>query len=224
MAKLSKKQRLFVINNLIIFLAAAIAVPVTLIVGSRTTRLDNSPYPYWMHIVSFTLLSAIFMELVAGISAFIVLFSKMRKTAIPNKKAIQMWYLAASTASMITCLTVLFFLAPMRVTRGGNYFDPLLETMFFLHFFNPVLSAITYIFTMDKIKINWKKRIIAALPFIIYAAVYAVCVIVLKVWPDFYGLTFGGKYYLVPIVFLIFLALSYGITSLLIKLRDNLQK
>lgn len=223
MSKLTKKQ-LFIINNLIIFFTAAIAVPVTLIVGSRTTRLDNTPYPYWMHIVSFTLLSGIFMGLVAGVTAFIALFAKMKKMpTTPHKKAIQLWYLAATTASMITCLTVLFFLAPMRAAKGGNYFDPLLETMFFLHFFNPVFAAITYIFTMDKIKITWRARLLSALPFVIYAIVYLTCVI-LGLWPDFYGLTFGGKYYLTPIVFLVFLALSYGITSGLVKLRDVLQK
>ena len=222
MPKLTKKQ-LFIINNLIIFFTTAIAVPVTLIIGSRATRLDNTPYPYWMHIVSFTLLSGIF-SLVAGITAFTTLFAKMKKMpTTPHKKAIQLWYLAATTASMITCLTVLFFLAPMRAAKGGNYFDPLLETMFFLHFFNPVFAAITYIFTMDKIKITWRACLLSALPFAIYAIVYLTCVI-LGLWPDFYGLTFGGKYYLTPIVFLVFLALSYGITSGLVKLRDVLQK
>ena len=222
--KMDKKTKAFIIASLLIFLFTAIAVPITLIYGSRSTRIDNTPYPYWMHIVSFTLLSAIFMGLVAGVTGFTTLFAKMRGIPVPGKKAIQIWYLAASTASMIICLTVLLYLAPMRVARGGNYFDPLLETMFFLHFLNPVLAAITYIFMMDKIKINWKKRILASLPFVIYAAVYATCVIILKIWPDFYGLTFDGRYYLVPFVFIGFFALSYGISSGLVKLRDVLQK
>ena len=221
---MDRKTKIFIINNLIIFLLAAIAVPVTLIVGSRTTRLDNSPYPYWMHIVSFTLLSAIFMGLVAGISAFTTLFAKLRGIPVPGKKAMRNWYLAASTASMITCLTVVCFLAPMRVAKGGNYFDPLLETMFFLHFFNPVFSVITYILTADKTKITFKTLFLSALPFIIYSAVYALCVIVFKVWPDFYGLTFDGKYYLVPIVFIVFVIVSNCITAGIIKLGNVLQK
>ncbi len=217
------KNLFFVINNLFIFVTAAIAVTVTLIIGSHTAHVDNSPFPYWQHIATFTILSNIFLGLVAGICAFTVIYSKLRKIAIPHQRAIELWYLTATTAAMITCVTVVFFLAPARVSRGGNYLDPFLETLFFLHFFNPLLAAITFVFTTNNTKISFKTRLLTTLPIVAYAIPYFTCVMVLKIWPDFYGLTFGGRLYITPIVLAVFIVVSLAISSVLVKLRNVLQ-
>ena len=220
---MNRKNFFFILINLFIFITTAIAVPVTLIVGSRATRLDNLGIPYWEHIVTFTILSNIFLGLVAlaAVLIAIVNFNKNR----PLPKALATWYLTAVSAGMLTFLTVILFLAPMRAIGGKNYFDMLLESMFFLHFLNPLLAALTFIFLMDGAKVQLKSRLLAVLPIIIYAIPYATCVIILKIWPDFYGVTFGGRYYLTPLVFLVFCAVLFGISSALAWLHNKrLQK
>lgn len=222
--KKSTKDLVFIINNLFIFITTVIAVPVTLIIGSRTTRMDGGDIPYWQHVATFTILSGIFLGLVAGVSAFTYIYAKFTKIQIPHKKAITIWYLIATTASMITCLTVLIYLAPARViTKGGKYLDLIAEMMFFLHFLNPLLSAITYVFATDNIQINFRTRLLTTLPIVIYSIPYVLCVMVFKIWPDFYGLTFGGRYYLAPVAFAVFIMLSLVISTGLIKIKNVLQ-
>lgn len=209
----SLRDRRFIIINLFIFVTTLIAVPVTLTVGSRSSRLDNLGMPYWQHIVTFTLLSNIFLGITALVSSIIKLNSLKRGAKSPT--FLDTWYLIAATAGMITLLTVVFFLAPMRTISGKNYFDLLLEPMFFLHFLNPLLAAISFMFLLKDHQATLKSRILAVLPIVIYAVPYVVCVAILKIWPDFYGLTFGGKYYLMPLVFIAFFVTSFLIASTL---------
>lgn len=220
---MNRKNLLFIISNLFIFITTAIAVPLTLIIGSRASRLDNLGLPYWAHIATFTIISNIFLGLIALIAAVfaIVCFNKHR----PLPKALSTWYLAAASAGMLTLLTVVFFLAPMRAINGKNYFDMLLEMMFFLHFLSPLLFALTFVFLYRSTKIGLKSRLLATLPVVIYAVPYVICVIFLKIWPDFYGVTFGGRYYLTPLVFVVFWLVIFGISTTLAFLHNkSLQK
>lgn len=214
-----------------------IAVISTLTVGSRATRLEDGTsagafqltdgtfngikIEYWHHIVSFTVLSNIFLGIIALISAIIAY--KNPKKEISSKLAT--WYLVATSSGMLTCLTVLFFLAPMRAANGKNYFDMVLEQMFVLHFLNPILSAISYIFFLKtKEKIGIKPRLLALLPPIIYASPYIICVCILQIWPDFYGLTFGGNFFIIPVDFLVFSIFMFGISSSLAALHNHFFK
>ena len=220
---MDRKKLLFIINNLFIFITTAIAVPVTLIVGSRAARLDDLGYPYWGHVVSFTILSNIFLGLVALATAIVAFISFHRDRELP--RALSAWYLTAASAGMLTFLTVVLFLAPVRAIGGKNYFDMLIETMFFLHFFNPLLAAFTFIGLSGDAKISLKSRLLATFPIIIYAVPYITCVVFLKIWPDFYGVTFGGRYYLIPLVFVVFWSVLFGIASALAYLHNKrLQK
>lgn len=214
---MSKKTKnlLFIIINLFIFITTAVAVPVTLIVGSRSTRLDGGDIPYWQHIATFTILSNIFLGIVALISAIFGITKK------PLKKSFLTWYLTATSAALVTFFMVVLFLAPMRAISGKNYFDMLVETMFFLHFLNPILSATVFIFFTGSSKITLKSRILATLPIVIYSIPYIINVVILKTWPDFYGLTFGGKYFLLPLVFAVFIFFIFGIATLLTFLRHK---
>ena len=199
--------------NVFIFITTAIAVPVTLIFGSRASRLDDLGFPFWQHIVTFTILSNIFLGLVSLVTAIIAIIKA--KTRQPLPKSLTTWYLTAATAAMITCLTVLFFLAPMRAINSKDYFDMLLEPMFFLHFLNPILSAVILIFFLDDQKITLKSRLLATLPVIIYSFFYLFFVVIIQIWPDFYGVTFGGKYFLIPLVLAAFFLVTFSVASLL---------
>lgn len=214
-------RKLFTIINFFIAIATVTAITVTLIVGSRASRLDELGIPYWEHIVTFTVLSNIFLGIVALVSGIISL-AKHNK---PLPRALKTWYLIAASAGILTFLTVILFLGPLRVMRGKNYFDLITETMFFLHFFDPVLAAVTLVFFPETTKITLKSRLLATLPIILYAIPYVIFVIFLKIWPDFYGVTFGGRYYLTPLVFLVFWAVIFGVASLLAFLHNKrLQK
>ena len=214
----NSRNRYFIVINLLIFVFALIAVPVSLTVGSRSSRLDHLTMPHWQHIVTFTLLSNIFLSITALITAII----KMRRQNTPP--SLDTWYLTAATAGMITFLTVILFLAPMRAMNGKDYFDLLLEPMFFLHFLNPVLAAISFMFLLKDHKTTLKSRLIAMLPILIYAIPYILFVVILQIWPDFYGLTFGGKYYLMPLVFAVFSLISFLIASVLSYFHNKNQQ
>lgn len=217
----NKKDRSFVIINLFIFLTMLISVPVTLCIGSRASRLDGGDIPYWQHIVTFTILSNIFIGIIALISAIVKFVTAKKQKPFPF--SLNIWYLAAATAGMITFLTVIFFLAPMRAISGKSYFDMLLEPMFFLHFLNPVLAAISYMFFLQSEKIAPKFYLFATLPILVYAVPYLLCVVVFKIWPDFYGLTFGGRYYLLPLVFIAFSVISLLIAIVLSHFHNQNQ-
>ena len=234
---MSRKRKIFIIINLLIFVMMVIAVISTLAVGGRATRIDGGTsvgitalqdgtfdgieIKYWHHIVSFTILSNIFLGIVALISAIIAL--KNPKKPLP--KTLSTWYLIAASSGMLTCLTVLLFLAPMRAASGKNYFDMVLEQMFILHFLNPILSAVSYICLFDtKEEADLKDRFLAVLPPVIYASPYVICVCIIKCWPDFYGLTFGGRYYTIPPVFIVFCVFMFGISSTLAALHNYFSK
>ena len=231
---MNEKRKKFVYINLFIFIAMVIAVTSTLIFGSRAARLDGGAaagafqlvdgtfggikIEYWHHVVSFTILSNIFLGIVALIAAIVALKHPKKELS----KKMSTWYLVAASSGMLTCLVVLFFLAPMRAVGGKNYFDMLLEQMFILHFLNPILAAFCYIFFLEtKEKVDLKPRLLAILPPVIYASPYIICVCVIKCWPDFYGLTFGGKYYIIPFIFIAFCGIMFGISSGLAALHNH---
>lgn len=234
---MNRNRKIFIILNLFIFVAMVIAVASTLIIGSRATRLDdgtsagsaqltngtfgNVKIEHWHHIVSFTILSNIFLGIVALISAIVALKNPQKE--LPRK--LSTWYLVAASSTMLTCITVIFFLAPMRAIGGKNYFDMLLEQMFFLHFLNPILGAICYIFFFEtKEKISFKPCLLAILPPVIYSTPYIFYVCIIKSWPDFYGLTFGGRYYIIPFVYLIFCSVMFVISTSLAAFHNHFFK
>lgn len=218
-----RSKFIFATINGFIFVTAVIAISVTLTIGSRATRLDGiTEFAHWQHIATFTVLSNIFLAIMALIAAINGITASREDKAIGHP--FLTWYLAATTAGLITCLTVIFFLAPMRALNGKDYFDMLLEPMFFLHFLNPILAAIGFIFLTGRTKITLRDRVLATLPIVIYAIPYAINVAILKTWPDFYGLTFGGKYFLLPLVFAGFIFLSFSIASLVTTLRSKATK
>ena len=214
-----------------------IAVASTLIFGGRATRIDAGTtagaaelaggvfggvkIQYWHHIVSFTILSNIFLGIVALVSAIIAIKNPKK----PFSPKLSTWYLVAATSTMLTFLVVVFFLAPMRAMHGKNYFDMLLEQMFFLHFLNPILGAVSFIFFLNtKEKIGFKPCLLSILPPVIYSTPYMFCVCIIKCWPDFYGLTFGGKYFLIPLDYLVVCGIMLGVSSSLAALHNHFSK
>ncbi|MBO4355763.1 MAG: hypothetical protein J5850_02785 [Clostridia bacterium] len=110
----------------------------------------------------------------------------------------------------LTFITTALFLAPIEVLLGRSYFLLFMKGNFFLHFFNPVISFISLSF-FERGKILTRIDVLLALiPTAVYSVVYALCVLAFRVWEDFYGFTLGGKYALVPFVFVA----TYSVTLL----------
>ncbi len=231
---MNKNRKIFIAINLFIFVTMVIAVISTLTFGARGTRLDAGTtagaaqladgafggvkIEYWHHIASFTILSNIFLGIVALVATIIAIKNPKK----PFSSKTSTWYLIATTSAMLTFLVVIFFLAPMRAINGKNYFDMLLEQMFFLHFLNPILGAVSYIFFLKtKEKVGLKPRLLSILPPVIYSTPYMICVCIIKCWPDFYGLTFGGKYYLIPLDYLVVCGIMFGVSSALATLHNR---
>ena len=111
----------------------------------------------------------------------------------------------------LTFLTVLVFLAPLQALEGKGYFRFFSGSMFFFHFLNPVLSAVSVIFLIRRFRIGIRERLLALVPTFIYSWLYFFMVVVFSAWEDFYGFTFGGRMYLCPVSFI----LMYGFTWLI---------
>lgn len=208
------RRKLFIGNNLFIFVMTAIMVTITLVFGSVASQKDNLPFAYWQHIATFTILSNIFLGIISLISAIIGIRDYKTNKELP--RWLVTWYLIATTSMSLTFLVVVFYLAPSRVISGKNFFDMLIGPMFFLHFLDPILSVITFIFLLNnKEKVTLRDRLLALIPPTIYAIPYFICTAVLKIVPDFYGLTFGGRIYLTLLLAGAFGLFIFGISSLL---------
>ena len=195
----------------------AIMVTITLVFGSVASQKDNLPFAYWQHIATFTILSNIFLGIVALISVIISI--KHFNKPLPHR--LNVLYLVASTSAMLTFLTVVCYLAPSRAFQGKNMFDMLTGPMLFLHFLDPIISTITYVFLLDGPKTTKKEKLFTLIPPGLYAIPYALLIVILKVVPDFYGLTFGGRYYLSLLVVAVFGIITYGIASFLTFMRNR---
>ena len=112
---------------------------------------------------------------------------------------------AVTGAILVTFLTCAFFLGP---TMG--YDKVFLGRNVFLHGINPILAFITFCF-LEKGLLPKKTCVFAIIPTFIYSIVYIICVVFAKVWEDFYGFTFGGRYGLIPVV----LVVMYGVSCLI---------
>ena len=215
MKNLSKKRFGFISVNLFIFITTIIAIAITLNPASQVIGLDSSIDPIYQ-LGTFTLLSNIFLALVAFITSVIAF--KTRKNPLP--KSLVIWYLIAASAVALTFLVVALFLAPTRALGGQSYFDMFVGPMFFLHFLNPLLAALTFIFLTDDEKLSLKLSPLALIPLLIYSVPYTTCSILLKVWPDFYGLAFNDRFYLTLLSYLV-LGTTICVASLLLTALRN---
>ena len=217
---LTKKRTLwFTIVNAFLFLSTIIVTYITLCFGTVAGQVDTGTTYGWMYIITFTVQSNILLGLIALVN--LIFGIRNLKLNKPIPRAALVWYLVASSATMLTALTVIFFLAPMRAIGGRNYFDMLLGPMFFFHFFNPFLSAAAFIYLTPKIKFTRPDCLFALLPPIAYAAPYILNVIILEAWPDFYNFTFGGHYIAILPVFIAISAVTFGIATALVKFHNS---
>ena len=220
MDNLPKKRTLwFAIINGFLFITTIIVTYITLAFGTVAGQVDTGASYGWQYIITFTVQSNILLGLIALIN---LIFSiRNLKWNKPIPRAALNWYLVASSAAMLTALTVIFFLAPLRAFSGRNYFDMLLGPMFFFHFFNPFLSAAAFIYLTPRIKFARPDCFLALIPPIAYAGPYILNVVILGAWPDFYHFTFGGHIWAILPVFIVISSITFSIATLLARLHNH---
>lgn len=220
MQKISKNI-IPIIINIFLVISTIIVTFYTVSFGTVAGQVDTGVNYGWFYFATFTVDSNILL----GLIALIVLISEVKNLVkkTPTPKYVPVVYLIATSLAMLTFLTVVLFLAPLRALSGHNYFDMLVGPMFFFHFFNPVLAAISYIFFI-KGKIKPCTKTLAFIPLAIYGFTYFMNVVIFNRWVDFYHFTFGGRYYLVPVVFVAIFGTIYLIASLLDFLHNKVQQ
>lgn len=168
----------------------------------------------------FTTLSNVFAAAAAGIT---LLFNV--RNVIKDRYEFPKWVFitkyVATCAVALTFTTVALFLSPMILSFGESYFTLFSGNGFFMHFLLPFLSVVNFIFFEKKPKLRFKYAFYALIPTVIYAAVYAVMVKILKVWPDFYSFAPAGNGALLPVIALSMLGLSFIVSVSVFLLRKK---
>lgn len=154
----------------------------------------------------------------AGIASLIVAIYLI-KSIVKKEDKLPYWVVVLQYVSAVslglTFLTTATFLAPNQVARGSSYWTYFIGTMFFFHFFNPLLTILACIFGDKEFHLGKKENLFGILPMCIYAVVYLINVVFLKSWSDFYGFTFGGRNWTILPVIIVMLLVTFGIGALI---------
>lgn len=141
----------------------------------------------------FTNLSNI---LVAVMTMFVLPFNinsiKSGKNELPVWTMICQYVGTASVT--VTFLTVILFLGPMQ-----GYPIMFAGPCIFLHCITPILAIVStcVLATFDKMKFRY--TFCGLIPSLLYSIAYMIAVLGTKTWDDYYGFTFGGKMWTVPL-------------------------
>lgn len=160
-------------------------------------------------------------NILMGIASLIYIPYLIKNKEIPHR--VSLFKYMATVSVTITLLTVFLFLVPMAVMRGGiqvafKFFE---GNVFILHFSTPVLALITYSLFEKQTMLTLKDSLWATCPVIIYSFVYLFCVSIFHIWNDWYGFTFGGKFYLIPIVMIVMYVSTFIIANVVRKLNKT---
>lgn len=208
------KKTLFNLANIYFLISTILVTYFTVAFGTVAGQVDTGSSYGLSYLATFTVESNIFLGLTALVSLIATRKNKQNPTL----------YLIAATLVVLTCLVVVLYLSPLRVAAGKGYFDMLMGPMFFFHFFNPLLAALTLIFLFpSREKLTLRSRLFALLPLSLYGVFYFAGVIA-GLFPDFYSLTFSGRYYFIPLVVLIIASLVLAVASTLAHFYNRRRK
>lgn len=207
--------------NLFVFVSTIVYVPLGLsgYIASEH-RFRGNPDPTYLRY--FTTLSNLFSAFVCLFIAILIIINWKKEKAYP--KWVKILFGSAVTSVMLTFFTVILFLEPTMMAKGYSFLFLYWGMDYLLfHAINPLLALISYLFFFKGEKLIWKELFFMVIPMGVYTCIYSPCVIS-GAWPDFYGFTFGGKYYLTAVVLPIMLIATYGISYIINILSDLLDK
>ena len=206
-----KKSIISLILNVIIIISTVYAISLFF---TTTPDQGNMQVSGMEFLRFFTNLSNIFVS-VAALVMIVFNIRNMRTGSYVFPKRAMLLKFTATVSVSVTFITVVVFLGPMFMAMGQSYWVMFAGNCFFLHFTTPVIAIISILFFEKYEAFEKKYAFLGLLPTVLYSIVYVVMVVFIGKdnggWPDFYGFTFGGKMYLVPIS----LISMYGLTILL---------
>ena len=215
--KISNMNKTKIKNIILAVVSTFIAVCTAIITVTSVTAKSGGAFGGTSIGVSFfryyTSLSNIFVALISIAVAVYALRNFLQNTDKMPKWLIVL-YLVGSTGTTVTFLTTTFFLTPLYMSYGYGPLFLFGGQMFFLHLFNPVLAIGVVIFLLDGMRFNIKHALLSMSTVFVYSCVYSPMVIT-KTWEDFYGFTFNGNYWAIPIVLVVMYSAAFGIAFLL---------
>lgn len=201
-----------------IFVSTVIVVAMGLATGPEAAQPGAEDMTGINFLKAFTVDSNILM----GLSSLIVAIFNI-KNLLQNRdempKLVVLLQLVAATGVAVTMMTTILFLGPTTVINGHNYFWLFSGTLFFLHFFNPTLIILHVMFLFKKHRISIKECLLGICPVFLYSCFYSPFVLT-GVWTDFYGFTFGGNAWAIPLSLLVMYGVSF-LFAFLISLVHN---
>lgn len=207
----NKILKICLLAVILISIAVTVIVVITSGVSDELSQLSNN----WGFFRTYTVISNIVMGVVSAITLY---FLAIKKGELP--KWIYIFQLMGTSMVMLTFVTVILFLGPIRIINGKDVWFLFSKELFFLHFLNPVLAFISVALLPDKHIYLKKECFISVIPTIVYSFIYLYNVIISKTWYDFYGFTFGGKYYLIPFVIIIMYCAAFAVSVLIKKIHN----
>lgn len=105
------------------------------------------------------------------------------------KWALTLKYIGTVAVSL-TLIVVVVFLGP---TQGyALMFD---GNCLYLHLINPLLAMVSFCCFETAVPLTKKQMLLGLIPTFVYGTVYLFVVWLFPIWPDFYGFTRGGLWY-----------------------------
>lgn len=168
----------------------------------------------------FTIDSNVLCGIASGIYLYFNILRLMGRDVV-TPYWLKLFKFIATVSVSVTFFVVLIVLAPLySMTSDVSIWFLYEDNCFILHLMGPLMAILTLcVFEKDDIIENKKVLYFAMLTTVIYGIVYFICVVIAKAWPDFYGLTFDGRYYLSPFGALAIFAICYGSIELLYYLQ-----
>jgi len=213
------RNRLTIILNCIIAIDVALVAATRIVLGAGEGQLGT-------YIIGLGYFKPYTMDsnILAGIVALLIVIHSIKNKRGDGKK-MPRWlmraYLMGTTCLVLTFLVAAAFFAPMEVISGRSYLIMFTGDMFFCHFINPLLATVSLIVLLRDSSFSAVDRFLGIIPTIVYSIVYFVMVAVLKWWDDFYNFTFGGRYYLIPVVAVVIYGIAYLISYMLIRQHNR---
>lgn len=158
----------------------------------------------------FTILSNTLVCIFSFATIIYLLINRRNENSILSRPKYLLKYIACISV-VLTFTVVMLFLGP---TQGYN--NMLRGNGIFVHLFVPILSVIDFILIKTNKIIGYKESLLTIVPTLLYSIVYFVMIVVVKSWSDFYGLLFGGNYFLAPISMIVMYASTY-LLALLVR-------
>ena len=162
-------------------------------------------------------------NILAAIASAIYLYFNFMRLAgkeIETPNWLKVFKFVATNTVAVTFFVVLFLLTPMSMIQSGTSFWFLYEdNCSVLHGIGPILAMLTLVLFEKDDQIEKKYTYFQFVPVALYGSIYLICVVIAKVWPDFYGFTFDGRYYLSPIAAILVFGVSYGAAELMYFLQ-----